>query len=258
MKSKKTWIIKYIIIAVLYAVVIHILFSLQTENRWLVAKWSAGEILTYTSTVSLGLLAVWQNRKIKEDNEKAQQRLERISIQSNELNAINRIIDYESNNLYRLRTAFDRFSIACDPQKISSICAEQCNDYDAQVIALSNARKEIEDSYFAIARELRIDLSIKENGQSPVSKNVSAYYLASIKTIEDIIHNPIRIEEAISKLGTVRDQYVDIREKYLVRQELLLDKAVYGTLSLDEIKKLYQSERHVQLTNNCNTTNTSK
>ena len=71
--------------SIVYAFVIHVLFSVYPRNNWLIAKWSAGEILTYASTVSLGLLAVWQNRKIQNENDKAQERLERIIEQSNQL-----------------------------------------------------------------------------------------------------------------------------------------------------------------------------
>lgn len=46
-----------------FAVVIHVLFCLETSNKYLVARWSAGNILAYASTVALGLLAMWQNKK---------------------------------------------------------------------------------------------------------------------------------------------------------------------------------------------------
>ena len=58
-------------------------------------KWEAGDILTYVSTIALGLLALWQNRQIKEANDKAQERMdqqnteaqermEKLTIQANE------------------------------------------------------------------------------------------------------------------------------------------------------------------------------
>ena len=82
--------------SVIYAFIIHVLFSLYPSNDWLIAKWTAGEILTYASTVSLGLLAVWQNRKIQSENDKAQSRLEDIINKSNELEILGKIVEYES------------------------------------------------------------------------------------------------------------------------------------------------------------------
>lgn len=53
----------------LLLIIIHILFHL-TGPKWLQAKWTAGELLTYVSTVSLGLLAFWQNQKFQEEQYK--------------------------------------------------------------------------------------------------------------------------------------------------------------------------------------------
>ena len=71
MKKVLCWFEKHLILtwaiaSVIYAIVIHILFSISISNTWFQAKWSAGEILTYVSTVALGLLAVWQNNSYKE------------------------------------------------------------------------------------------------------------------------------------------------------------------------------------------------
>lgn len=58
----KHWIGCWMIFSVLFAVVIHVLFCLETSNKYLVARWGAGDILAYASTVALGLLAMWQNK----------------------------------------------------------------------------------------------------------------------------------------------------------------------------------------------------
>lgn len=58
----------WIICSGLFAFIIHCLFSITAPNEWLDAKWGAGDILIFVSTVALGLLAVWQNKKFKEEN----------------------------------------------------------------------------------------------------------------------------------------------------------------------------------------------
>lgn len=67
--KKWGWIIFWAILSVAVAAFIHVLFSQPTTEKCGKAVWSAGEILTYISTVALGLLALWQTQKIHYDNE---------------------------------------------------------------------------------------------------------------------------------------------------------------------------------------------
>ncbi len=68
--KKWGWIVFWAILSVVVAAVIHTLFSLPAPKEYWVATWSAGDILTYISTVALGLLALWQTQKLHYDNEK--------------------------------------------------------------------------------------------------------------------------------------------------------------------------------------------
>ena len=76
--KENKWIVRWVLLSILFALVIHFLF-VPIGPSWLQARWGAGDILTYVGTVSLSLLAVWQNKRFKEENDKAQERLERIS-----------------------------------------------------------------------------------------------------------------------------------------------------------------------------------
>ena len=54
----KKWIEKNlikasIIASIIFAVIIHCVFSIPAPNTWFEAKWGAGEILTYVSTIAL-------------------------------------------------------------------------------------------------------------------------------------------------------------------------------------------------------------
>ena len=114
----QTWIIASIV----FAILIHILFVTDAPCDKLQAQWGAGDILTYASTVALGLLAVWQNQKFKEENDKAQERLEELTKQANELSIIGRMIDNKSKKLDNLRHAFSDFEAACNVGTITSLC----------------------------------------------------------------------------------------------------------------------------------------
>jgi|GEM_PF-432923 len=55
--------------------VTHILFKLDSGNKWLTAEWSAGDVLGYVAgfeafvgTVALGALALWQNQQIQKQH----------------------------------------------------------------------------------------------------------------------------------------------------------------------------------------------
>lgn len=58
------WIILWAGLSIVVAIAIHFLFKQDAPWLFLEAKWTPGDILTYISTVFLGLLAMWQNQKI--------------------------------------------------------------------------------------------------------------------------------------------------------------------------------------------------
>ena len=62
------WIFIWAILSAAVAFIIHMCFKANAPSEFWVASWGAGEILTYISTVALGLLALYQNQKITEDS----------------------------------------------------------------------------------------------------------------------------------------------------------------------------------------------
>lgn len=140
--------------------------------------------MTYFGTVALANVAVWQNRKIKEENDKTQERLEKLTCQSNELTVISKIIENETQNLIRLRTALNEFSYACDPQILSTIYAD-LSDAVNPTIAISSAmvaaEKHIDDSFFALCRELKTNSKSIKSNKTPFEIDK---YWNSLKTID--------------------------------------------------------------------------
>lgn len=68
--KKNKWILIWAVLSIAVAFVVHCLFKMPQADSFFQASWTAGEILTYISTVSLGLLAMWQNRTATEENGK--------------------------------------------------------------------------------------------------------------------------------------------------------------------------------------------
>ena len=112
--KKSKWGI--IIGLILFPIVVQGLFCLHPHYRFLVANWSAGEILTYVGTAFLGFVAYVQNENMKEANDKAQDELAKLSSESNELSILARIIDYELNKKADIEKSISEFEEAANPQ----------------------------------------------------------------------------------------------------------------------------------------------
>lgn len=83
----KVWTI--IICAIIFAlplIIVHVLYKWNLGISWLVPEWEPGDVLAYIAgfgafvgTVSLGALTLWQNKRFKDENDKSQERLQKIS-----------------------------------------------------------------------------------------------------------------------------------------------------------------------------------
>ena len=199
--------------------------------------------MAYFGTVVLAAVAVWQNRIIKEENDKSQERLERLTIQANELTVISKIIENESQNLLRLKIAFDEFSYACDPQVLSTIYANSATTAVPTIAiqsGMATAEKRMDDSFFALSRELRIDPQFIIKDESPFKHAIAKYYSAAKDLVEKGRTNPTQsYKEDIDILTQARNDFVAVREKYLIEKENKLNRVIYGKMTLDEIKNLY-------------------
>lgn len=250
-KKKKHWLAKnpvllWAIISAIFAVIIHVLYSFPAPSKFFAAKWGAGELLAYSSTVAIGLLALWQNNRFKEENDIAQSRLEKLSVQSNTLSVINKIIEIENDNLSRLRIALDTFSAACSPEEIAAslYSASKGIDQPGDIqVAMAVQEKRIDDSFFALARELRIDPNIHKCPTDSFSKVMGAFYMAAKDVVGDYRQNrnqkPLYKAEALAHL---RLEFLSERERLLARKEKMLNNVIFGHFSLDEIKNMYHAE----------------
>lgn len=72
--KKYKWIWVWACLSIAFAVVIHFAFKISAPYKSMEAVWSAGDILTYVSTISLGLFAMWQNQKMAYDSEKRERK----------------------------------------------------------------------------------------------------------------------------------------------------------------------------------------
>lgn len=246
----KHWIGCWMILSILFAIVIHILFCLETSNKYLIARWGAGDILAYASTVALGLLAMWQNKKQQEENDKAQNRLENISIRANELNMINKIVEFETNRVQQLKAAMDEFTNACDPQTVGLAIAKEGIENIPSLIGLAELEKVVDNSFVNVGRYMRMDSELQYNDKNPLNQAYANLYICAKNNISDLRSNNIDINDQ-RKMGAMadtlahfRDEFLKERENYLVEQEKKLKKVLFDDLSLKEIQTMYGKQKN--------------
>lgn len=256
----KKWASKHLILiwaiaSILYAIVIHCLFSTPAPSEFWVHKWEAGDILTYVSTVSLGLLAVWQNKRFKEENDVSQERLEQLARQANEISTINKIIEYETDNLSRLRAAIDEFSNICDPSAIAAsyVRVNSPNNSLADIILkMSELDTLLDSAFFQLCRELRIDHSKTSASKDSFIVIMGSYYMTTKECIAKLQGR--LVDEVMGKseiYKNLRVSFVKAREEYLMKKEKNLNELLYSNLTLNEIKaRCYQNNENTEDTEN--------
>ncbi len=247
---------------VFFALLIHILFKIKTGPECLKAEWEAGDILTYASTVALGLLALWQNKRFKEENDIAQVRLEKLTEQANSLAIINKIIDMETNRLKHLKTAIDDFSKACDPADIII----QFKPYDSikkdsgLIASAIIARGRIRISLEALCIELGINLDEEQKESASFLNTIINYSEASLKLIQIYSESLLvvtkgeldysqedleKIEKQLEIAGNLEKEFTAEKSALLLRKESLIDQIVYGNYTIMEIKQLLDEEKNM-------------
>lgn len=236
----QTWIVA----SMVFAILIHILFVTDAPCDKLQAQWGAGDILTYTSTVALGLLAVWQNQKFKEENDKAQERLEKLTQQANELAIIGKIIDNRSAKLQRLQACFFELEIVSSPGTIGSVCSRAA-DMSERRSLLSECSRDLTIKVENLIIEISGNKGIPSQkvydailGLSDATGKVIDYYCS--ETSDSIG------KETLSEYVAAHQEFIKYRTIYLSRTERVLNKISYEDVSLADIRSFINSTNKKQ------------
>jgi len=222
------------VISMLFAFIIHCLFSKQAPNDWMVAKWGAGDILTYASTVALGLLALWQNQKFKEENDKVQKRLEQISVDANELNIISKLAENESQYITLLNEAFDDLFDICGLENISLV---MMGPFDK--VKVSAALKRVNQ---ASSRFVQIYLSgyqLRDYDSKALFDNCSKIVKTASRVLTEYLHTQKVLS---SELESSVDFYLNTvaeKEIYLCMRRNTLHGILLEKIPLAEVRAIY-------------------
>lgn len=238
----KSIIVKWVIISIIFAFIIHLLFSLPAPSDFFVAKWSAGELLAYACTVSLGLLALWQNYMLQDENKQSQEKLEKLADESNKLALICKIVEYETENLSRMRIAIDDFTEACSATSYLELLEKNKNSVQKSIVR-SNARSNLDRCFFNLTRELRLDPNCKVEEANPINQCTADCYYLTKEMIDGLEKNDVqKVETTLKALKTRRNEFMNQRELLLTQKEQLIDNILYNNLTIEEIKKIQKRD----------------
>ena len=113
--------------------------------------------MTYASTIILGLLALWQNQRFKEENDKSQERLEKISNRTNELQIISQLIEHENERINLLRKLFQEFFEVCSCSNIVAEYRDASKNKADNLGSSTRRASQIRISYQILIQQLFMD-----------------------------------------------------------------------------------------------------
>lgn len=234
-------ILVWVISSIVFAFVIHCLFSKIATNEWYAAKWGAGDILTYASTVALGLLAVWQNKKFKQENDVSQERMEKLTHKANELALISKVIELESTNISRLKEKNKDYIDACNIEKASleiSDVALYPDDFRKTYIKIKMDNRCANIRLWSL--ELLYALAVYDSDPdiAELSKLLTEHTEYSHKVIQEIRIGLVPSETFKCKQELEKKFTVTMFD-FISKREKKLNSIIYGDFSFDQIKVMY-------------------
>lgn len=198
---------------------------------------------TYASTISLGLLAMWQNKKQQEENDITQERMERIIIHANELSIISKMIEHEERRVNELDKLLNRFMQNCDPQAVA--IAYSSDDKIVCMTQVTELERTIDKDFFAISRLLAEDKVLKVDPDNALKVAFAKLYQTVKKDIGDIRQEKIdmcdihAVGKMAGKLSAERDTFMKEKEEYLESIQSKLRKLLFEKIALEDARKMY-------------------
>ena len=241
--AEKHLVLLWAIASIVFAVVIHWLFKTPAPKEFFIPKWDAGDILTFVSTVALGLLAVWQNRKFKEENDELQNRMEDLTSKANELSIVSKIIEHESNSLSRLREKKNDFINACSTEAMLvdiSDVATQPDDYKKLYVKIKMDAKSKQIKYATLELLLELKSHLSTDIINLVNK-VEDYSNRSLDLVNEI-HAGAYTDDVYNQKTISEKACINEIADFMWKREKMLNKVIYTELSLEEIKMMYYIE----------------
>ena len=252
------WLKKYrryvVIIALTLIILTPILISVLAPH--VSSEVSADGLLGYiiqsvsaAGTILLAYVAIRQNKKFKEENDKAQERLEKIALSANELSVIGKVIEYETANITRLAEKVDRYYTACSVDGLIEYLKLNNITQDENGFCLAKERKESElkQLFSNLFDEVKLDF----HNFDRIDKTSDAIFDMQEKTMnllekmyEVYSHQSAESSESdVSAFIESRRVFRNEMDLLITRKRLYLDSIIYGQISYDKIKKAHYGKQ---------------
>ncbi len=268
--SKPKKIIAAIVIIFVIPLCIHVAFKISAFWEFFRAEWSAGDLLAYYGAflaflgpTVLAYVALKQNKQYKADNDKAQERLERINTQANELNLINTILDFQLLRYQRIDRLLDEFGIKTASVNFLKIYYPGeipiSGDYNNYKI-IKKYYEWCEDCnalYLEISRFLHEDYRLSSQSKEllQITKELRDYLIAIDR--DDLINyisdsNNKETPNYVDEITRIRTKFYQNKNTYLDKLNFDLTKAMYTPMTLEEVRNLFNPRKKEEPTNGKN------
>lgn len=246
------WLKKYrryvVIIALTLIILTPILISVLAPH--VSSEVSADGLLGYiiqsvsaVGTILLAYVAIRQNEKFKEENDKAQERLEEIALSANELSVIGKVIEYETANIARLAEKVEKYYTACSVDGLIEYLKLNNITQDENGLCLAKERKESElkQLFSNLFDEVKIDF----HNFDRIEKTSDVIFDMQKKTM-NLLEKMYEVYSHESAESSEPDVIAFIESRRVFRNEMdilitrkriYLDSIIYGQISYDKIKK---------------------
>ena len=222
--NTKKIIIGIVLLSITAAICIHIAFIPQSDNPWIYAKWTAGELLTYIGTISLGVIAIWQNGKMEQINQDA-----------NEMNILSKAIEYEMSKKKKREELLEVLQANYNVDEILAQIVRVEENEDEKPTALFDIQIRINSSTSAVNYEIEDD-----NSQECIDlKNAISVCSGDInRLLNKLFSNKIEsCRSDIPRLKSNVERFVEKKNCYCKKKQSELDRFIYSDKI--DMKKIY-------------------
>ena len=239
-------IIGTVVVSVVGALIINLLYSLGKNGNAIHTEWQASDTLLFFATVlealgtiSLGAISIWQNVQLQKSNEESQARLEKISIQANEVIIISQIVECERSRLRNIEALCEDFINMCLADKI----IKDLENGKELVPSTNNSVISLATQYMQLSREI-------ENGfffgkeKVELLCSINDLFDAATDFYSEIKEGKLVFNEEITKrVGTCMSEVKACKEKYLGASNENIISIILGEVTLEKVKEFHYKEQ---------------
>lgn len=251
------WIIVLVIVGILFLVAIPLLINAAyLKGSGFITAWNGAEFLAFygaalsaIGAVFLGAISIWQNKKLREqnenirkDNNEAQERIEIITTKANEITSLSLILQTESNRINKLSECMDEYIEICVTKNLPQKAKEIGNPsltYALFTYDLTQLNRKIH-----LYCNLDYIFVTQKNELLVLVDNLRDNSLELYAYLEE---NDGRGNEELNRKIVESQKHLKNKwEEYLITTRVMINHIMLGEMTIDEIKLIYKNNLEVK------------